>query len=268
MARYQTEIPNDINELLKSAAKRDGRSKEKFIQSLLKREADKEKRTQEKEQAVSVPVLVLGDSGTGKTRSIKSLNPQETLIIQPITKPLPFKSGDWKKWDSTEKKGSKIHCDDYMKIRAIIHKAESYGKKYIVIDDAQYLMLNDELSRTDEIGFKKFTDMAKSYVELIKFIANDSSNLIVYLMTHTETNEQGEIKAKTTGKMIREKVVLEGLFSIVLRCHAKDGNHFFTTKTNGMDCVKTPEEMFEENEIENDLTLVNKEIINYGYLEN
>lgn len=215
---------------------------------------------------MSVPVLVLGDSGTGKTRSIKQLNPDETLIIQPVKKPLPFKSANWKMWDFEAKTGSKIHLDDYMKIRGVIHKAESYGKKYVVIDDAQYLMLNDELSRTDENGFKKFTDMAKSYVELIKFITNDDSKLIVYLMTHTETNEQGEIKAKTTGKMIREKVVLEGLFSIVLRCHAKDGRHYFTTKTSGLDCVKTPEEMFETDEIENDLTLVNQAIIDYGYL--
>lgn len=217
---------------------------------------------------MAIPVMILGDSGTGKTRSIKTLNPQETLVIQPITKPLPFKSSEWKVWNSEKKTGSKIHTESYAMITKIISAAESYGKKYIVIDDAQYLMLNDELKRTDEIGFKKFTDMAKSYVDLIKFITNHKSKLIVYLMTHTETNEQGEIKAKTTGKMIREKVVLEGLFSIVLRCHAKDGKHFFSTKTNGLDCVKTPEEMFNEETIENDLTLVNQAIINYGYLEN
>lgn len=216
---------------------------------------------------MAIPVMILGDSGTGKSRSVKTLNPQETLIIQPITKPLPFKSKGWNVWDSEKKQGSKVHTESYSMITKIIEKAESYGKKYIVIDDAQYLMLNDELRRSDETGFKKFTDMAKSYVELIKFITNHPSKLIVYLMTHTEISESGEVKAKTTGKMIREKVVLEGLFSIVLRCHAKDGKHFFSTKTNGFDCVKTPEEMFSENEIENDLTLVNQAIINYGYLE-
>lgn len=215
---------------------------------------------------MAIPVLILGDSGSGKSRSVKNLDPDETLIIQPIKKPLPFKAPNWKVWDAKEKKGSVIATSSYQMIKKIISSAPSYGKKYIIIDDAQYLMLNDELSRTDETGFKKFTDMAKSYVDLIVSTSNDDSNLIVYLMTHTETNDLGEIKAKTTGKMIREKVVLEGLFSIVLRCTSRDGNHQFSTKTNGLDCVKTPEEMFESDTIENDLKLVNQAIINYGYI--
>lgn len=215
---------------------------------------------------MAIPVMILGDSGSGKSRSLKSLNPEETIVIQPIKKPLPFKSKEWKAWDSNSKTGSVVVTSSYEMIKKVIAAAPGYGKKHIIIDDAQYLMLNDELKRTDETGFKKFTDMAKSYVDLITSTANNESDLIVYLMTHTEVNELGEIKAKTTGKMIREKVVLEGLFSIVLRCQAKDGEHFFSTKTNGIDCVKTPEEMFESDKIENDLSIVNKAIINYGYM--
>ena len=216
---------------------------------------------------MSIPVMIIGDSGTGKTRSLKHLKPEETFIIQPERKPLPFKSSDWKRWNNETKSGSVVVTDNYDNIKKVIGSASRVGKKFVVIDDAQYIMLNEELRRSDENGFKKFTDMAKNYVGLVSFVTNLPDNIIVYFMTHTETNEQGEIKAKTTGKMIREKVVLEGLFSIVLRCQYKDGVHFFSTKTNGLDCVKTPEDMFESETIENDLNLVNEAIINYGYFE-
>ena len=101
---------------------------------------------------------------------------------------------------------------------------------------------------------------------MVTHITNHESSLIVYFMTHTETSDDGHITAKTTGKMIREKVVLEGLFSIVLRCQIKDGQHFFSTKSNGFDCVKTPEDMFTSDQIENDLSLVNKAVSDFGYL--
>ncbi len=157
---------------------------------------------------MAIPVMILGDSGSGKSRSMKSLNPEETIVIQPIKKPLPFRSKDWKAWDSESKTGSVVVTSSYEMIKKVIAASPGYGKKYIVIDDAQYLMLNDELKRTDETGFKKFTDMAKSYVDLITSTSNNESDLIVYLMTHTETNELGEMKAKTTSEMVREQVAL------------------------------------------------------------
>lgn len=214
---------------------------------------------------MAIPIMILGESGSGKTRSAKTLDPSETLIIQPIKKPLPFRSAEWKQWDKTTKSGSVIKTDKYQIIKSWIDAAESLGKKFIIIDDAQYIMLFDELRRSEETGFKKFAEMAKDYVELVTHITNHESKLIVYFMTHIETSEDGHVTAKTTGKMIREKVVLEGLFSIVLRCHARDGQHYFTTKTNGFDCVKTPEGMFSTDQIENDLTLVNQAVIDYGY---
>lgn len=212
---------------------------------------------------MAIPVMVLGDSGSGKTRSLKNLNPDETIVIQPIRKPLPFRSAEWKSFDKEAKKGSVIVSDQYAAINWCIANAESMGKTTIIIDDAQYIMANESLRRSSEKGFDKFTEMAKGYVDMVMFAANHPSNVMVYFMTHTQTNEFGEVKAKTVGKMIDQQIVLEGLFSIVLRCLAKDGRHFFTTKTNGSDCVKTPEEMFESSEIENDLSLVNKSIKDY-----
>ena len=207
--------------------------------------------------------MILGESGSGKTRSLKNLDPNETMLIQPIKKPLPFRSATWKTWDKKEKTGSVVVSDQYSVIKAVINGCAQYGKKYVIIDDAQYIMLNEALRRSDETGFKKFTDIAKGYVDLVTFITNHQSDLIVYLMTHTDSDENGKVKAKTVGKMIDSQVCLEGLFSIVMRCIAHDGNHYFTTKTNGADCVKTPEEMFTQEKIENDLAHTSAEIIKY-----
>jgi hypothetical protein len=207
--------------------------------------------------------MILGDSGSGKTRSLKHLDPKETILIQPIKKPLPFKGKGWDQFDMATKTGSVLRTDDYNLIKAICVNAHKKGIKQVIIDDAQYIMLNESLRRVEETGFKKFVDFAKNYVDLITTIANCESALVVYFMTHTEESESGKITAKTVGKMISQQVCLEGLFSIVLRCHASDGRHFFTTKTSGMDCVKTPEDMFASDQIENDLSPVTNLICEY-----
>lgn len=212
---------------------------------------------------MAIPVMILGESGSGKTRSLKNLNPKETILIQPIKKPLPFKAAGWDKFDGKTKVGSVLRTDDYAVIKSVCLNAHKKGVKYIVVDDAQYIMLNESLRRSDETGFKKFTDIAKNYVDLVTTISNCESDVIVYFMTHTEESEQGKVIAKTVGKMINQQVCLEGLFSIVLRCMNSDGQHYFTTKTSGMDCVKTPEEMFEGDRIDNDLLNVSNSINNY-----
>jgi len=212
---------------------------------------------------MAYPVMILGESGSGKTRSIKNLTPSETLIVQPIKKPLPFRSAGWVDFDAKTKKGSVVQTDSYEVIKKLCLNAHKAGYKQIIIDDAQYIMMNESLRRSDEVGFKKFTDMAKGYVDLITTITNSDSNLVVYFMTHTEESDTGKVIAKTVGKMINQQVCLEGLFSIVLRCMCSDGQHFFTTKTSGMDCVKTPEEMFQDDKIENDLLNTTKAITEY-----
>jgi len=212
---------------------------------------------------MAIPVMILGESGSGKTRSLKDLDPKETILIQPIKKPLPFRAKGWDKFDLKTKTGSVLRTDDYSVIKSICINAHKKGVKQVIVDDSQYIMLNESLRRSDENGFKKFTDMAKGYVDLITTIANCESDLIVYFMTHTEESDSGKIIAKTIGRMINQQVCLEGLFSIVLRCHASDGKHFFTTKTSGMDCVKTPEDMFESDQIENDLLNTTNAITEY-----
>ena len=212
---------------------------------------------------MAIPVMILGDSGSGKTRSLKHLDPKETILIQPIKKPLPFRAKGWDKFDMATKTGSVLRTDDYNLIKSICLNAHKQGIKQVIVDDAQYIMMNESLRRSDETGFKKFVEFAKSYVDLITTIANSESDIIVYFMTHTQESESGKLTPKTVGKMIDQQVCLEGLFSIVLRCMVSDGKHYFTTKTSGMDCVKTPEEMFESDQIENDLLITTNAINEY-----
>ena len=108
------------------------------------------------ENNMAIPVMILGDSGSGKTRSLKHLDPKETILIQPIKKPLPFRAKGWDKFDMTTKTGSVLRTDDYNVIKGICLNAHKKGIKQIIIDDAQYIMMNESLRRSDETGFKKF----------------------------------------------------------------------------------------------------------------
>lgn len=212
---------------------------------------------------MSIAVMVLGESGAGKSRSMINLDPAKTLVIQPIKKPLPFRSANWKPFTKDNPEGSIVVTDSHDTIKRCIMSAQSWGKDHVIIDDAQYIMVNESLRRSSETGFNKFTEMAKGYVDLVTTAANANNDVRVYFMTHIQTDDFGFARAKTVGKMIDSQVCLEGLFSIVLRCYGKDGRHYFSTKTSGADPVKTPEEMFEAGEIDNDLQSVDAMICDY-----
>jgi hypothetical protein len=133
-----------------------------------------------------------------------------------------------------------------------------------VIDDSQYLMAFEMFDRAKETGFGKFTDIAQEFKQLLDFVqVSTKDDVIVYLMHHVDVTETGKVKAKTSGKMIDSQLTLEGLFSIALMTHSYDGNYKFLTKTNGFNPVKTPLEMFEETEIDNDLKHVTEVVREY-----
>lgn len=192
---------------------------------------------------MGVPVLILGRSGAGKSRSIKTL--KNVGIIKVIEKELPFRN-DLKTFTSS----------DYSTIKAVLLKSQTNS---IVIDDAGYLLTDEFMRRTNEKGYDKFTELANNFYDLIKFITTQlPREKIVYLTMHEDENEvTGLVKPKTIGKLLDEKVCVEGLFTIVLRCI----EHKFFTNNSG--CAKTPEEMFEQDEIENDLQLVDETIRKY-----
>ena len=198
---------------------------------------------------MGLPVLILGESGSGKTYAIKNMDPAEVGIFL-VEKPrLPFRK------DFNVARNATYH---------MILKALAAPKlTQYVIDDSQYLMVNDYFDRAAEVGYQKFTDLALSFRNLVHFvIRNTPENVIVYFLHHTETDGNGKTKAKTIGRMLDEKLTLEGLFDIVLRTEITPEGHWFRTQSNGNDTVKSPEDMFPDR-VPNDLALVDKAIREY-----
>jgi len=205
--------------------------------------------------------MVLGESGTGKSASLRNLNPADTLLIQAIAKPLPFKAANWQPFNAQSNPGGNIfHTDNAAQIMQIMQKTR---RKIIVLDDFQYVMANEYMRRATETGFAKFTDIGRNTWEILNVAANLSADTRVYLLSHTETSETGRIKIKTIGKLLDEKITLEGMVTIVLRTVVRDSQYLFATRNNGSDTTKTPMGLFDEELIENDLAAVDAAIVNY-----
>lgn len=198
---------------------------------------------------MGVPVLILGASGAGKSASLRNFEPSEIGVFNVASKPLPFR-----------KKLPTVNNANYN----LIKKALGENKlKCYAIDDAQYLMAFSLFDRAKEMGYQKFTDCALNFYNLLKFIReNTSDDTIVYLLHHTERDEQGHIKAKTSGKMLDNQLTLEGLFSVVLLAGTDGKSHYFTTQSDGFTTAKSPMEMF-PLKIDNDLKMVDTTIREY-----
>lgn len=208
---------------------------------------------------MSISTLILGESGTGKTTSIRNFEPLETLLIQAIRKPLPFKSHDWK-LVGEGKDGNILVTDRAEQIQAAMLKTR---RKVIVIDDLQYIMSNEFMRRSDEKGFEKFTDIGRHAWDILTTANNLPSDVRVYVLGHTQSDDFGRVKVKTIGKLLDEKIVIEGMFSIVLRTSVQDGRYLFSTRNNGSDTVKTPIGLFDSDFIDNDLASIDTAIVEY-----
>lgn len=202
---------------------------------------------------MGIPVLILGESGSGKSTSMRNLDPEKVGIFNVAGKPLPFR-----------KPMKIVNNATYGMIQKALLKP---SLKIYVVDDSQYLMAFEELDRAKEVGYTKFTEMALNFSNLVR---NCSSKLppdvIVYFLHHTDTSDNGKIRAKTCGKMIDSKLTLEGLFSIVLICEASSEGHHFVTQSDGFTTAKSPMEMFAPV-IDNDLAAVDAAIREYWNLE-
>ena len=198
----------------------------------------------------SIAVLLIGGSGSGKTTSFRNMPANETAIINVTNKPLPYRD-----------KGQKVvSTRDYSQIMSAIKGTK---KKAIIIDDSGYLMSFENFDKANVKGYDKFTTMAQNYYKLIESARDLDNEKICYIVMHEELDEDGKLKPKAIGKMLNQQLCIEGLFTIVLRYKYENGQYLIQTKTDGSSVVKSPIDLFEDNEIPNDLYEVDKKIRNY-----
>lgn len=206
-------------------------------------------------------ILIMGESGTGKSTSMRNLDPAITSIVNPVGKPLPFKSKNGKfTMLNNETKSSNITA--WLKGQA---KA---GKKILIVDDFQYLLSIPYMNRIHEGGWDKWNDFGDDYFKLIDVCADLPADVRVYYLSHCETLENGITTIKLIGKLLREKITIEGLFTIVLRTSVIDQKYFFLTQNSGKDTVKSPMGMFSEYAVENDLAYIDDKVCNYYEIGN
>lgn len=221
-------------------------------------------------------VLVIAESGCGKSTSIETLDPKETFIINVANKPLPFKG--WKSkypiFSMETKKGNCANVSSPKDIEAVLKiiNNDRHDIKNVVIDDFQYMSAFEYFGRAAEKGFDKFTQMGAALAHIAKLPILMKEDLMVFYLTHAEesTDLEGKrkVKAKTIGKLVDDKLTLEGLYSIVLFGKVKknkdgDMRYIFETQNNGENTCKSPRGMFDTLEIPNDLQLVRNAIIAY-----
>ena len=200
---------------------------------------------------MGLPVLILGESGSGKSTSLRNFNKDELVIYNVAGKPLPFRGG------------TQLNRADNVSYNTIMQNMSKKKFRCYVIDDSQYLLAFELFGRVAEKTYDKFTEMAVHFYDLIQFVIRQMPpDCIVYFLHHTDDID-GKVKAKTVGKMLNEKLTVEGLFSIVLLAKNLDGRYIFRTHSDGRDTVKTPMGMFEQDEIDNDLKAVDAAIREY-----
>ena len=203
---------------------------------------------------MAILVMIYGQSGTGKSTSLRNFEPDDVCIINVSGKPLPFR-----------KKLNTNNTDSYTQI---LMNLPRITKPSIVIDDATYLMVNEFMRNAKVPGYQKYTDMAYNFNNLIDIAAQLPEEKIVYFIGHSDQMDDGREHFKTIGKMLDNYVTLEGKFSIVLKTVVKDGEYYFSTQNNGQDTVKSPMGLFASANIPNDLKAVDVAIREYYGINN
>lgn len=207
---------------------------------------------------MGLAVLIMGRSGSGKSASLRNVN-EPWFVVNVNKKPLPFRTNaNLKIYD----------CDDYLKIKASLKTAYEKGYKSAVIDDAGYLLtskfMNSHRQMKGNSQFDLYNEIADNFYNLIRFISDElPQDMNIYLTMHEDKNDFGESKPKTIGKLLDDKVCVEGMFTIVLHSMKLDGKYVFATNTDGLDVTKSPIGMFTETYIDNDLQSVDKTIREY-----
>lgn len=207
---------------------------------------------------MGILVYILGRSGTGKSFSMRNFKTDELGIVNVQGKILPFKGSG--RYDVVNTDNSEC----------VIEAIKTHAKHYksIVIDDFQYVMANEFMRRSTERGYDKFTEIARHAWDIANVVRELPDDIVVYIMCHTDTDNEGTERLKTIGKLLDEKICLEGMSTIVLKTNVSDGQYAFLTQNNGKDTVKSPAGMFPSYAIENDLKYVDDKIRNYYEIGN
>lgn len=201
---------------------------------------------------MGVACLILGESGSGKSASMRNFKENDVRVLNVASKPFPFRNIN---------KLKKADKATYDMIKGVVKSGQVLS---YVIDDAQYLMAFESFDKAQIAGYGKFTEMAKNYEEMLRTIQEDTPpDTIVYVMQHVDTDDIGKVKAKTLGKMLDQQLTVEGLFTIVLLAKADEKGHYFLTQSDGTNPCKSPMGMFDNVKIDNDLKMVDDTIREY-----
>ena len=214
---------------------------------------------------MSVATMILGQSGTGKSASLRNLNPTDVLLIQAVKKPLPFRAAGWVPCTKGYPQGAILVTDC---APTIVGAMQRTTKPIIIIDDFQYILANEFMRRvldkeTGNAAFAKYNEIARSAWDILMCAGKLADTTRVYILAHSQEDENGRIKAKTIGKLLDEKITIEGLLTIVMRTEVINGQYVFSTQNSGSDTVKTPMGMFSDQHIDNDLAAVDAAITAY-----
>lgn len=214
---------------------------------------------------MSIATMILGQSGTGKSASLRNLPPESTLLIQAVKKPLPFRAAGWSSYSKENPQGNIVVTDQAAQIVRIMQGTK---RDVIVIDDFQYILANEFMRRvldkeSGNAAFAKYNEIARNAWDILMAAGQLADSKRVYILGHTQEDDSGKIKAKTIGKLLDEKITIEGLLTIVLRTAVINEHYLFSTQNNGSDTVKSPMGLFAEQHIPNDLKAVDDAICEY-----
>lgn len=221
----------------------------------------------------SLPILILGSSGSGKSTSIRYLPHDKTFVFNVGNKILPFRGAlkNYREYDKrSNPKGNMITTDNYSLVNSALNHIDKNRQEiqYIIIDDSQYLIVNEFIrgNKEDLKGnevFKLYNNIAVHFYDLISYSKNLRDDLFIFFLHHIEYNDQGYVIPKTFGKLLNEKIDLSGLFTIVLYLRKEGYKNYFYTQNDGMNPAKSPDGMFTDIKIDNNLLYVCNQVLNY-----
>lgn len=217
---------------------------------------------------MSNTILVIGPSGSGKSTSLRNLDPKSTFVLSVLDKPLPFKGYKQhykpiKGWD--DKTGNYLATDDWQRVIKCIQMV-NIGRPEIttlVIDDLQYILANEFMRRSSERGFDKYSELANHYWMIINAAMASRGDLLSIFLSHNEIDNTGKSKVKTIGKLLDEKITIEGMFTTVLHSMVLENEFKFLTQHDGLHTAKSPIGLFDSQFIDNDLLYVKQQVESY-----